>query len=106
MFGAGDVGLALDRYASVSSPCLGVLEQVVTSSDELVRMANVRTTKGKLTHDFRWMNLLEGEKGADDARIPKSHEKRISKAENEKCDIFAFMYTRSVFICCVMLTRQ
>lgn len=64
--------VVFDECTHVGFWLLGVVDQLVTSSDRPMKAVTVRMIKGRLTRDVRCTNLLEGQEGEDDTPISKS----------------------------------
>lgn len=60
------------EHVYVRSWPLGVVKQVITSSEGLLRAVYVRTAKGTLIRDVCCISLLQGEEVADDTTISES----------------------------------
>lgn len=68
-YGVGDVVIVTDDHLNVVCWPLSVLKHVITSSDGLVKMINVRTAKGVLTRDGHCVGFLDDDEVVIDASV-------------------------------------
>lgn len=61
-----------DENANIKWWPLGVAEQVVTNSDGLARMVDIKTASGTLIRDVRFIGFLKDVEGADDITVSHS----------------------------------
>lgn len=71
-FRAGDAVIFSNVRVHVGPWPLSSMDQVISSSDGLVRTVNDRKAKGTRTRDVLCISLLGGEEGVDDTTVLKS----------------------------------